>query len=194
MTAAMAYDARRAFEGANASSPETNSSKLLERRRATSIGSSAASAPILLLASAPANRARSRLGCVLCSGCPPVRGEQPGFEHRYRHVDLDVILEPVATEDLHELPLLKLDFFTDLGICIEEQEDLCVTGFQELSRLEERRRKGSLATDPHDAHTYPRTQDAGDQRLDECLVRITLYEKGELDRRYGFRSSHRLYA
>ena len=123
-----------------------------------------------------------------------VRRQEPGFEHRNRHVDLDVIREPVATEDLHESPLLKLDCFRDLGICIEEQEDLRVTGFQELSRLEERRRKGSLAADPHDAHTYPQTEDAGDQRLDECLVRVPLYEKGELDRRYGFRSSHRLYA
>jgi hypothetical protein len=119
--------------------------------------------------------------------------EQPRFEHRHGHVDLDAIEQPVATEYLREPLLLKLDFRRDLGIRIDEQEDRRVPGFGELRSLEEGRGKGRLATDPDDPKPYSRTENARHPRLDECLVAIALDKERQLERCYGFASSHRWY-
>jgi hypothetical protein len=63
------YDARRALVGANASRPVARSSKLLARRRTTSIGSFAASDRIVSPLNGPTCLARSCFGCRLRSGC-----------------------------------------------------------------------------------------------------------------------------
>ncbi|HWO17422.1 MAG TPA: hypothetical protein VNO30_01560 [Kofleriaceae bacterium] len=118
--------------------------------------------------------------------------EQPCLEHRYRHADLDTILDPVTFENLLEALLLELDLLRDRRICIDHEEDRCVACLQELERLEVRRGESGLASDPHDPHVCARPEDALDHPLEEVLVGVALDEEGELERRYGFVSSHRL--